>query len=58
MKISRNKVETPNLNSLSDQIVGLQGPCVGCTNCTGMCQALIDALTVPDVILNKTNRPQ
>ena len=58
MKISRNKVETPNINNQSSQIVGLQGPCVGCTDCTGMCQALIDALTVPDLILSKSSRPQ
>mgnify|MGYP000435948052 CR=1 FL=1 len=58
MKISRNKVETPNINNLSSQIVSLQGPCVGCTDCTGMCQALIDALTVPDLILSKSSRPQ
>lgn len=58
MKISRTKAETPNINNLSDQIVGLQGPCVGCTNCTGMCQALIDALILPDLILSKSNRPQ
>jgi len=58
MKISRNKVATPNINNLSSQIVGLQGPCVGCSGCTGMCQALIDALTLPDLILSKSNRPQ
>ena len=58
MKISRTKVETPNMNNLSDQIVGLQGPCVGCEGCTGMCQALIDALTLPDLILSKSSRPQ
>jgi len=58
MKISRNRAPTPNINSLSAQISGLHGPCVGCQNCTGICQALIDALVLPDLILNKTANSQ
>jgi len=34
------------------------GPCIGCNDCTGLCSALIDALTLPDIILNKTAKSQ
>ncbi|MDK3016859.1 hypothetical protein [Pseudodonghicola flavimaris] len=53
MNISRSKSETPRLNALSVEISQLNGPCVGCENCVGLCMALIDALVVPEVILSK-----
>lgn len=54
MDISRSQAETPNLDRLSVQINGLRTPCVGCSDCTGVCRALMDALTVPDAVLKKT----
>jgi len=45
------------MEHLALQVSNLQGPCVGCQNCTGLCTALIDALTLPDVILNRA-KPQ
>ncbi|MDE4132304.1 hypothetical protein PXK00_04230 [Phaeobacter sp. QD34_3] len=56
MDITRNQAETPNADRVSVQINGLKGPCVGCSDCVGMCRALIDALTVPDAILKKAPR--
>ncbi|MEL0438356.1 hypothetical protein [Phycobacter sp. K97] len=56
MDINRTPAETPNADRLSVQINGLKGPCVGCSDCVGMCRALIDALTVPDAILKKAPR--
>lgn len=58
MNISRSKAETPRLNSLSAEISQLHGPCVGCSDCVGLCMALIDALVVPDVILSKKRETQ
>lgn len=58
MDISRSKAETPRLTALSVDIDDLQGPCVGCTDCVGLCEALIDALVVPDVILGKKRDDQ
>ena len=58
MNISRSKAETPRLNSLSVEISHLNGPCVGCQDCVGLCMALIDALVLPDVILSKKRETQ
>ena len=56
MDISRTPLDTPHIDKLSVQIDGLKGPCVGCSDCLGMCRALFDALTVPDTILKKSRR--
>ncbi len=58
MKISHDRASTPHMDHLSLQIGSLQGPCIGCSGCTGLCNALIDALTLPDIILNKTAKSQ
>jgi len=58
MNISRSKAETPRLNELSVELSQLHGPCVGCSDCVGLCVALIDALVVPDVILSKKRESQ
>jgi len=58
MKISHNQASTPHTDHLSLQIDSLQNPCIGCNDCTGLCNALIDMLTLPDIILNKTAKSQ
>ncbi|WIY26942.1 hypothetical protein [Parasedimentitalea psychrophila] len=58
MKIRRDRAATPRIEHLALQVSSLQGPCVGCQNCTGLCMALIDALTLPDIILNKAIKTQ
>ena len=58
MQINRSKAETPHVNSLSSEISDLQGPCVGCTDCVGLCLPLIEALVVPDIILSKKRETQ
>ena len=58
MKIRRHRAATPRTDHLAQQLSSLQGPCIGCENCTGLCMALIDALTVPDIILNRAIESQ
>ena len=53
MHISRNKAAAPKVQALATEVSGLQGPCVGCTNCVGLCDALIDALVLPELILSR-----
>ena len=53
MQISRSKAATPKVQSLATEVSALQGPCVGCSNCVGLCDALIDALVLPDLILTR-----
>lgn len=57
MNINRNKAGTRHSQALASELEALRGPCVGCSKCTGLCEALIDALVLPDMILSK-RRPQ
>ena len=57
MKIDRLVAFAPRTQSLASDFAMLQGPCVGCDGCMGMCRELIDALVLPDVILKK-DRPK
>lgn len=53
MKIERKAAFAPRTSALALDLASLQAPCVGCDGCTGLCDALIDALTLPDLLLGK-----
>ncbi|MBY6056907.1 hypothetical protein [Leisingera daeponensis] len=53
MQISRSKATAPMVKALAAALSGLRRPCVGCSNCAGLCDALIDALVLPDLILSR-----
>ncbi len=54
MFISRHIAQAPRTAALTTEIAKLNGPCIGCTKCDGLCKELIDALVVPEVILSKS----
>ncbi|MEP2533017.1 hypothetical protein [Shimia sp.] len=54
MPITRSTTPTHQTSSISREIACLTGPCIGCTDCRGLCNALIEAITLPDTILSKT----
>ena len=41
---------------LAQDVASLSGPCIGCTKCAGLCQALIEVMTLPDTILTRGAR--
>lgn len=43
----------PQVASVADTLSQMKGPCIGCPRCQGLCQALIDVVVVPKVILSK-----
>ena len=43
----------PRTQALGKELVSVQGPCIGCKGCTGLCAALIEAMSVPDTVLNR-----
>ncbi len=53
MDIDRRIAHAPRSRALAGQIAGLRGGCVGCTDCTGLCLALIEALILPGVVLKE-----
>ena len=52
MDIDRTEATTRRTEMLASELSTLNGPCVGCTECKGLCRALIDALTVPHLVLS------
>jgi hypothetical protein len=53
MFVSRHIADAPRTAALTTEIAKLQGPCVGCTDCNGLCKELLDALIVPDLVLTR-----
>jgi len=53
MQIKRAGTTGAHVAQLNHRIGTLQGPCVGCKDCKGLCTALIDALLIPEYILSK-----
>lgn len=58
MFISRHIAEAPRTAALTSEISKLNGPCIGCTECDGLCKELIEALVVPNMILSKSQKSQ
>ena len=51
MQLHRTIGHAPRTQALARDLERLQGPCVGCAGCQGICAALFDAMLVPDLIL-------
>ncbi|WP_137701505.1 hypothetical protein [Marimonas lutisalis] len=51
MNITRSRGETRHSKAIADRVARLGVPCVGCTNCRGLCKELIEAMIVPEVVL-------
>ncbi|MEX0282598.1 MAG: hypothetical protein AB3N13_15555 [Arenibacterium sp.] len=58
MNIVRSKPSSSHTVALGAAMSELNGPCVGCSDCNGLCAELIDALSVPDIILSKRRETQ
>ena len=57
MPITRSTPPTKHSTTISREISGMNGPCIGCSNCRGLCAELIEAITLPETILSKTREP-
>ncbi|WP_425074543.1 hypothetical protein [Sagittula sp. S175] len=53
MESKRLVGHAPRTRAVGEELVSIQGPCIGCKGCTGLCAALIEALSVPDVVLGR-----
>lgn len=54
MDIERQIANAPRTAAVGVAVTELGGTCVGCSNCRGLCQALIEVMTFPDAILNRS----
>jgi len=53
MHTDRHIGHAPRSRAIGDKLISIQGGCIGCAGCTGLCQALIEALSVPDAVLRR-----
>ena len=53
MKTERLAAYAPRTRAVAEQVLDVQGPCLGCPGCKGLCIALVEAMTLPDAILSK-----
>lgn len=53
MNIERQVANAPRTAAVGSAVTAMGGTCVGCTNCRGLCHALIEVITFPDAILNR-----
>jgi hypothetical protein len=51
MQIQRQIGHAPRSRALAEALGALNGGCVGCKSCTGLCASLIEALHLPDIVL-------
>jgi ferredoxin len=58
MPIEHSKAPSRLSAKLARQLNELYGPCIECEECYGLCPALIEALMLPDAILNRRTGPQ
>jgi len=57
MQVDRRAGHAPRTTQLAKDVSQTRGPCIGCDDCKGLCAALLDALTVPDIVLGRTGEP-
>ena len=53
MQIDRDIAHAPRSRALGHKVARLQGGCVGCRDCSGLCAALLEVLTLPDLVLKE-----
>ena len=56
MTTTRKIGHAPKLKAVAAEIPALQGPCVACADCQGVCAELIEVMTLPDAVLRTEDR--
>lgn len=51
MRIDRNIGHAPLTTAVGQKLIEASGRCVGCTECKGLCEELIEVLVLPEVVL-------
>ena len=51
MKVERAIGHAPRVQSLGQSLAEMQGPCIACKDCAGLCHALFDLLLLPETVL-------
>lgn len=51
--VIRSRAPHQRTTTLAKEVPQLRGPCIACAECHGICEELIETLTLPDAILAK-----
>jgi hypothetical protein len=54
MEVERQIANAPKTTAVGVAVSEMGGNCIGCTNCRGLCQALIEVMSFPEVVLNRS----
>jgi formate hydrogenlyase subunit 6/NADH:ubiquinone oxidoreductase subunit I len=54
MMVSRHEAARSRATENLRSTLAFAGPCIGCTDCRGVCAALIEAFALPDAVLAKS----
>ncbi len=53
MQIERHFGHAPKAHALGEQILTMTTPCVGCEQCQGLCDTLLELLSLPEAVLHR-----
>ena len=53
MEIRREIAYAPKSRRLTRDLAEIQGPCIGCDDCTGLCRDLMELFVLPDAIRSR-----
>ena len=53
MKMEQRVAHAPRTKELAEELMNLRTPCVGCSDCSGMCEVLMDVVTIPKTVLKE-----
>lgn len=51
MQIERVAGYAPKTRTLAEGLTHVNGPCIGCKDCAGICHVLLDLMSLPDLLL-------
>lgn len=51
MQVQREVGHAPQTVAIAKEVYAMNGHCVGCTDCTGLCADLLDLMVFPDIVL-------
>lgn len=52
MMIERSIAHAPRTAALAQDVSRMTTTCIGCTDCGGLCQAMIEVVVVPQIVLH------
>lgn len=50
MQIERVAGFAPRAQALAGDVAQLNGPCIGCKNCQGICHVLLELMQIPELV--------